>query len=869
MKKLFFAVIAIMAFFAACQKNEIAEASRDGQVLYATIEDWSSTRTVMDEDNNIRWSEGDQIVGFLNSTLGLKYQVTASSVGQTSASFDEVSSGGLNAGTYLDHIIAYYPYSSAVKVAKSGADYALEVVLPSEQTYAHESFGNGSFPMVAVSETNNITFRNVCGGMKLQLKGTAKIASIKVKGKNNEKLSGKASVTAYTDGSKPSIVMADDASTSAVLNCGSGVQLNEDNATDFIISLPPTVFTKGFTITVTDINGGIQIIETSKSNTVLRSSLLVMPVVTVEISTVPREGDYIDEYGINHGQGVEIDGVVWAPVNCGYHATDFKYGKLYQWGRKYGQGYEGGLYDSNLNVIDDYSDAFVPEKCEGPLSLEMGQSIENENVFYYSSSEYDWCSSQNDFLWNSGTDETPVKTHYDPCPDGWRVPTRAELIGLTNNYSSWITLDSQNGYWFSGSTPYAESVPQVFLPAAGRRHSTDGNAYYRGSTGYYWTSRPWRHGADYFILRSQGVIWDFYERAVAFSVRCVRDTPKQSESSAVDLSEGGTANSYIVSEAGSYKFTPAKGNSNESVGAIASAETLWETFGTDVTPNVGDLVKNVKYENGMISFETPSTFKEGNAVIAAKNANGTILWSWHIWLTDKPEEQVYYNNAGTMMDRNLGATSATPGDVGGLGLLYQWGRKDPFLGSSSISEDILAKSTISWPLSVESNSSNGTIEYVTVHPTTFITNNSYSDWCYTGSSSTDIIRWTESSSAKSVYDPCPVGWRVPDGGDNGVWPQAVGSSSYFEGYQYDSTNEGMNFSGKFGSDQTIWYPASGSRCYDYGGGLQFVGYLGSYWSASPDSCQAYCMEFARIGFVEPSRNNICRASGYSVRCVRE
>ena len=328
MKKFFSAIFSAVVLFAACQKNEIAEPSRDGQVLYAAIEDWASTRTVMDEDNNVRWSEGDQIVAFVNSTLGLKYQVTASSVGQTSASFDEVGSGGLNAGTELDHIIAYYPYSSAVKVAKSGADYALEVALPSEQTYAYKSFGNGSFPMVAVSHTNNITFRNVCGGMKLQLKGTSKIAYIKVEGKNNEKLSGKASVTAYTDGSKPSIAMADDASTSAVLNCGSGVQLNQDDATDFIISLPPTVFTKGFTITVTDVNGGAQVIETSKSNTVLRSSLLKMPVVTVEITTTPQEGDYVDEYGINHGQGIEIDGVVWAPVNCGYHATDFKYGKL-------------------------------------------------------------------------------------------------------------------------------------------------------------------------------------------------------------------------------------------------------------------------------------------------------------------------------------------------------------------------------------------------------------------------------------------------------------------------------------------------------------------------------------------------------------
>ena len=343
------------------------------------------------------------------------------------------------------------------------------------------------------------------------------------------------------------------------------------------------------------------------------------------------------------------------------------------------------------------------------------------------------------------------------------------------------------------------------------------------------------------------------------------------EGGIVDLSENGTANSYIVSAAGTYKFTPTKGNSSESVGSIASAEVLWETFGTDVTPNEGDLVKNVKYENGVISFETPSAYKEGNAVIAAKDANGTILWSWHIWLTDQPQGQEYFNNAGTMMDRNLGATSATPGDVGALGLLYQWGRKDPFLGSSSIHYDSMveAKSTITWPSAVSSNSSNGTIAYATANPTTFIGYNSSNyDWYYTGTSATDNTRWTTSESSKSIYDPCPAGWRVPDGGDNGVWSKALGSSSYFDDHIYDNTNEGMNFSGKFGSASTIWYPASGWRLYD-DGSLGGVGNGGVYCSASPYDSFAYYLYFYNNGAVLPSDNfDFFRADGHSVRCLQ-
>ena len=332
----------------------------------------------------------------------------------------------------------------------------------------------------------------------------------------------------------------------------------------------------------------------------------------------------------------------------------------------------------------------------------------------------------------------------------------------------------------------------------------------------------------------------------------------------VDLSKNGTANSYIISAAGSYKFTPTKGNSNESVGTIDFAEVLWESFGTDVTPTVGDLVKNAKYEDGVISFDASDL--EGNAVIAAKDASGNILWSWHIWLTDQPEGQEYYNNAGTMMDRNLGATSATPGDVGAIGLLYQWGRKDPFLGSSSISSNTIAKSTIAWPSSVSSKS-NGTIAYATANPTTFIKYNSNNyDWYYTGSSSTDNTRWTESS--KSIYDPCPSGWRVPDGGDNGIWSKALGSSSYFtQSSLYDSTNEGMNFSGKFGSASTIWYPASGYR-YRGDGSLGGVGNYGHGWSASPYNDSAYYLSFDYSGSVDPSYSSP-RAAGYSVRCLQE
>lgn len=307
-----------------------------------------------------------------------------------------------------------------------------------------------------------------------------------------------------------------------------------------------------------------------------------------------------------------------------------------------------------------------------------------------------------------------------------------------------------------------------------------------------------------------------------------------------DLSAAGTANCYLVQGAGNYKFRSVIGNTDATVGNVKSVEVLWESFGTDEMPNVGDLIASADYKDGYIRFKTPENFRDGNAVIAAKNSKGMILWSWHIWCAEEGwQEQVYYNDAGTMMDRNLGATSATPGDVGALGLFYQWGRKDPFLGSSSISANTLALSTGTWK-----TASGGSVAGAESNPMTFYTSMSLPD----GS-------WT---SSKTAHDPCPAGWRVPDGGAEGVWAKALGSSSAFKDTSlYDSIQKGMNFSGKFGSAQTIWYPASGL----YSGGVVNIAYNGYYWSISSIGIRFY---FESV-YLSESINWY----GLQVRCYKE
>ena len=224
--------------------------------------------------------------------------------------------------------------------------------------------------------------------------------------------------------------------------------------------------------------------------------------------------DYIDEYGINHGRGIVICGVVWAPVNCGYHSTDYQYGKLYQWGRKYGQGY-------------DSSDASVPSIVSGPVSLSVGQSELNSNEFYtIDKGSMEWASPHSDALWNSGTEDIPVKTEYDPCPEGWRVPTYAEFNNLVSHYSSWTTYDGQNGYWFSESSVYSESASRVFFPAAGERDYNEGNANRRDRLGGYWLSSVYEYYYPYNLWFYDDIISLSYgiPCASGCSVRCVQIT---------------------------------------------------------------------------------------------------------------------------------------------------------------------------------------------------------------------------------------------------------------------------------------------------------------------------------------------------------
>ena len=284
MKKAFlYGLLAAMAITGCQAELEVITQEPSKEFTAIVDEDLNSeTKTSLDGEGNVLWKMGDQVSIFAASTVNKQYQVTDDSDGKTAATLNQIPAGGSVDGGKIGNNVAFYPYASTAGIEKSGVSYVISgVELPATQTYAAGSFGKGAFPMATVTsstEDMNLKFKNVLGGLKLQLKGTSTITSITVTGNNNEILCGDAEVTT-TYGGVPSIVLSDASAKTVTLNCGAGVTLDSETATPFIIALPPMTMTGGFTVVVTDTEGKQMQIKTTKPQTITRSNLLKMPAV--------------------------------------------------------------------------------------------------------------------------------------------------------------------------------------------------------------------------------------------------------------------------------------------------------------------------------------------------------------------------------------------------------------------------------------------------------------------------------------------------------------------------------------------------------------------------------------------------------------
>ena len=288
-----------------------------------------------------------------------------------------------------------------------------------------------------------------------------------------------------------------------------------------------------------------------------------------------------------------------------------------------------------------------------------------------------------------------------------------------------------------------------------------------------------------------------------------------------DLSAGGTANSYIVPGKGHYKILATKkGNGGVAVmglgtdidaASIVSAKLVWASFGTTMAPQEGELISDIRYENGYLLFSSGNPFKEGNAVVGVTGSDGKLLWSWHLWFTNDDIQTQTYPGGAKMMDRNLGALSATynADNTEDYGLMYQWGRKDPFLNTCYTGYYNGYHSGSNWGTAdlpavlgtaETRNSRYASIDFLIYTPTEFVYRGRYVSG---EGNDNDYNRWVDNmtddlwGATKTIFDPCPPGWKVP-GKD--VWDASFVSDFIAS----DFVDNGFTVGG-------IRYPSTGHR----------------------------------------------------------
>lgn len=143
----------------------------------------------------------------------------------------------------------------------------------------------------------------------------------------------------------------------------------------------------------------------------------------------------------------------------------------------------------------------------------------------------------------------------------------------------------------------------------------------------------------------------------------------------------------------------------------------------------------------------------------------TVIWSFIIWMTPTPAEHPYGNTGYVVLDRNLGTYMTCEGDNWKQnGVYFQWGRPTPVGWSGTVGTNIPTQAT--------------NVRFSIENPRALLyTNeveNTKSDWYlgawtgartdrkddFWGNPNESSTYLNPSDGHKSIYDPCPKGYRV-------------------------------------------------------------------------------------------------------------
>lgn len=346
----------------------------------------------------------------------------------------------------------------------------------------------------------------------------------------------------------------------------------------------------------------------------------------------------------------------------------------------------------------------------------------------------------------------------------------------------------------------------------------------------------------------------------------------------------GAANCHVVKPGGTLTIKAVKGNSTTAL-EFDNATLVWQDaigLVSSVSGNGSEGVVVVRLADG----------KEGNAVVAARDGD-RIVWSWHVWVTDyDPEADIFeWTDANGItykyMDRNLGALSAEKYSKESLGLMYQWGRKDPFPGGDDVESQIQKRiydingnqiymKIEERPTYNDNTSTN--LQLAIEHPDVFYGAPSSSwpvvDWLTDKAALQNNDLWGGKTNAKTVYDPCPEGWRIPAAGNGwGFRTEYKKKGSLNDDGEYDESypwfqdyDKCIGFRYKTKAGKEYWFPLVG-KLDPNNGTLQSVGGSGYYNTCTDNSNTVFyeCLAWGNPA----SESMLNRTHGAATRCIKE
>lgn len=237
-----------LLLLAGCQQDELVPSgSQDNSLksVRATTSAIVKSRTSL-SGNSVVWNTGDAIGIFSNTSDSVaRYDLTEISGDEAQFESDKPVRGNT--------FYAFYPYVADAVVSGTSVSFRLS----EEQPFGFDSFASGICPMVAQSTTNSFRFLQICGLVRLNLKGNMQVSSISLSGNNGEGVAGWGSVDIASDAPEFRVSGGGQESASEIRLVG-GTTLSSSQTTSFYFVVPPQVFSNGMTFKITGYVNGQQ-----------------------------------------------------------------------------------------------------------------------------------------------------------------------------------------------------------------------------------------------------------------------------------------------------------------------------------------------------------------------------------------------------------------------------------------------------------------------------------------------------------------------------------------------------------------------------------------------------------------------------------